>query len=305
MKATLVIMAAGLGSRYGGIKQLEKIGPNGEILIDYSIYDAIKAGFKKIVFIIRKDIEEEFKEVVGNRISKIIETEYVIQDINELPDGYEKPSDRTKPWGTGHAILSCYGKITDPFVVINADDYYGSDAFTLVYNYLCNPKSSMAPYEFCMAGFILGNTLSPNGGVTRGICQVGQDDILVDVNETSGIKSSDDGAVALDSSGQIIPVDINSIVSMNMWGFTPDIFKELKIGFPEFLSHMKDNLQKAEYLLPNIVSQLVQNHKARVKVLKTMDKWVGVTYKEDKGYVVETIQELIKDGVYPESLYMK
>jgi NDP-sugar pyrophosphorylase family protein len=303
MKATLVIMAAGLGSRYGGIKQLEKIGPNGEILIDYSIYDAIKAGFKKIVFIIRKDIEEDFKEIIGNRISKLVETEYVIQDINQLPEGFEKPMERTKPWGTGHAILSCDGKIADPFVVINADDYYGSDAFSLVYEFLCSPKPSMDAYHFCMAGFVLGNTLSPNGGVTRGICTVGSDDILVDVNETSGIKPADNGAIALDPSGETIPVDLNSIVSMNMWGFTPDIFHELKTGFPDFLSRMKDNLLKAEYLLPNIVSQLVQNQKASVKVLKTNDKWVGVTYKEDKNYVQETIHRLIQDGVYPESLY--
>lgn len=300
---TLVIMAAGIGSRYGGIKQLEPVGPSGEIIIDYSIYDAIEAGFHKVIFIIRKDIEKDFKEIIGNRISKQIKVEYVIQDMDDLPNGFQRPSKRTKPWGTGHAILSCLDKIDGPFAVINADDYYGKEAFTLVHDFLSKPCEIKDKYCFCMAGFILGNTLSDNGGVTRGICTVNEDDILVDVDETSGIEPYGDGAIAKNCNGDVYEVDINSIVSMNMWGFTPEIFKELQTGFPEFLRNIKDGDIKSEYLLPNIVDQLIKENKAQVKVLRTNDKWVGVTYKEDKKVVVDAIGKLIKDGVYPERLF--
>lgn len=300
---TLVIMAAGIGSRYGGIKQLEPVGPSGEIIIDYSIYDAIEAGFHKVIFIIRKDIEEDFKEIIGNRISKQIKVEYVIQDMDDLPNGFQRPSKRTKPWGTGHAILSCLDKIDGPFAVINADDYYGKEAFTLVHDFLSKPCEIKDKYCFCMAGFILGNTLSDNGGVTRGICTVNEDDILVDVDETSGIEPYGDGAIAKNCNGDVYEVDINSIVSMNMWGFTPEIFKELQTGFPEFLRNIKDGDIKSEYLLPNIVDQLIKENKAQVKVLRTNDKWVGVTYKEDKKVVVDAIGKLIKDGVYPKRLF--
>lgn len=300
---TLVIMAAGIGSRYGGIKQLEPVGPSGEIIIDYSIYDAIEAGFNKVIFIIRKDIEEDFKEIIGNRISKQIKVEYVIQDMDDLPNGFQRPSERTKPWGTGHAILSCLDKIDGPFAVINADDYYGKEAFTLVHDFLSKPCELKDKYCFCMAGFILGNTLSDNGGVTRGICTVNEDDILVDVDETSGIEPYGDGAIAKSCNGDVYEVDINSIVSMNMWGFTPEIFKELQTGFPEFLRNIKDGDIKSEYLLPNIVDQLIKENKAQVKVLRTNDKWVGVTYKEDKKVVVDAIGKLIADGVYPKRLF--
>ncbi|BCN32210.1 nucleotidyltransferase family protein [Anaeromicropila herbilytica] len=300
---TLVIMAAGLGSRYGGIKQLEPVGPSGEIIMDYSIYDAIQAGFQKVVFIIRKDIEEDFKEIIGNRISKIIDTEYVLQDINDLPEGYEVPEGRTKPWGTGQAILCCKDLVDGPFAVINADDYYGKDAFVKINEFLKNPEVVVGKYSFCMAGFILGNTLSDNGSVTRGICTVNAYDVLVDVKETSGIRPEGDIAVAIGCDGREYEVNLDDVVSMNMWGFTKEIFKELEEGFPKFLDKLGENRLKAEYLLPVIVDGLIKDDKAQVKVLRTDDKWVGVTYKEDKKVVVETIMGYVKDGIYPMALY--
>jgi UTP-glucose-1-phosphate uridylyltransferase len=300
---TLVIMAAGLGSRYGGIKQLEPVGPSGEIIMDYSIYDAIQAGFKKVVFIIRKDIEEDFIEIIGNRISKVIDMEYVIQDINDIPKGYKVPEGRTKPWGTGQAILCCKDIIDGPFAVINADDYYGKDAFIKMNEYLNNPEMVKDKYSFCMSGFVLGNTLSDNGVVTRGICSVNEDDVLVKVTETSGIMPKGDGAVAVGDDGDEFTVNLKDIVSMNMWGFTPEIFKELEKGFPKFLDCLDDKCLKAEYLLPVIVDGLIKEGKAQIKVLRTEDKWVGVTYKEDKYVVMETIGGYIENGVYPWMLF--
>jgi dTDP-glucose pyrophosphorylase len=297
-------MAAGIGSRYGGIKQLEAVGPNGEIIIDYSIYDAIQAGFDKIIFIIRKDIEQDFREIIGDRISELIETDYVIQDMDHLPDGYEKPSDRTKPWGTAQAILECEGKIDGPFAVINADDYYGTNSFSLVYQYLYAAGKNNLSHHYCMAGYLLRNTLSPYGGVTRGVCSVNSENILTDVIETSGIVSNGLSTTAIDSNGETVPIDMNATVSMNMWGFTPDIFPELRNGFCEFLKSNENNLTKAEYLLPNIVNDLVKQDAATVHVLTTEDKWVGVTYKEDKPLVVDTLHKLVIKQIYPSPLYM-
>ena len=303
-KATLVIMAAGLGSRYGGIKQLEPVGPGGEIIMDYSIYDAIEAGFNKIVFIIRKDIEQDFYEVIGNRIEKVIEVEYVFQEIENLPEGFTKPIGRTKPWGTGQAVLSCIDKVKEPFAVINADDYYGKEAFVKIYDFLTKKSTTTMPYQFCMAGFILGNTLSENGTVTRGICKVNEDNLLVDIVETSGIKQENNKGVAVNKLGEPISVDLEGAVSMNMWGFTPELFEELKEGFTQFLDGIKGNELKAEYLLPEAVDKLVKGNKAEVHVLKTNDKWFGVTYKEDKEMVVRSFNELVAKGVYPNKLYV-
>lgn len=302
-KTTLVIMAAGLGSRYGGIKQLEPVGPGGEIIMDYSIYDAIRAGFNKIIFIIRKDIEQDFYDVIGKRIEQIIEVEYVFQEIENLPEGFEKPKDRTKPWGTGQAVLSCLGFVKEPFVVINADDYYGKEAFVKIYEFLTTQTSATVPYQFCMAGFTLGNTLSENGTVTRGVCAVNNDNLLVDIVETSGIKQENNKGVAVNQLGEPISVELEGAVSMNMWGFTPELFDELEQGFIQFLKDIKDNGLKAEYLLPEAVDKLIKSNKAEVHVLKTNDKWFGVTYKEDKEMVVKSFRDLVDKGVYPNKLY--
>lgn len=303
-ETTLVIMAAGMGSRFGGgIKQLEPMGPNGEIIMDYSIYDAMEAGFNKVVFVTRKDLLETFKEVIGDRIAKVIPVEYALQELDNLPEGFTVPEGRTKPWGTGQAILSCKGIVNNPFVVINADDYYGKEAFKLIHDYLVEEHMDSGKYNFCMAGFILGNTLSENGGVTRGICVVDEEENLIGVKETGGIVRTEEGAACDDGKGNQIPCDINSHVSMNMWGFTPDFLDELEDGFKEFLSNLKEGDIKSEYLLPMIVDDMIQQQKASVAVLETKDKWFGVTYKEDKPVVVESIRKLIAEGVYPEKLF--
>ncbi len=297
-KTTLVIMAAGMGSRFGGIKQLEPVGPSGEIILDYSVFDAIEAGFQKVVFIIRKDIEEDFKKIIGNRMEQQIEVEYVLQDINNLPEGYVKPEGRTKPWGTGQAVLSCLGIVNEPFVVINADDYYGKEGLKKVNEFLQNPPLCDKKYHFCMAGFRLGNTLSENGTVTRGICNVSEEGTLLNIEETMDIAKK--GTVAV-TPLKTIPFD--QPVSMNMWGFTPDFIEELKERFTIFLDGIKGNEQKAEYLLPSIVDELIKEGKAQVTVLDTNDKWFGVTYKEDKEYVVKSFKELVEKGIYPEKLF--
>lgn len=297
---SLVIMAAGMGSRFGGIKQLEPVGPGGEIIMDYSIYDALETGFNKVVFIIRKDLEKDFKEVIGNRIEKLVKVEYVFQELDNLPIGFSNPEGRTKPWGTGHAILSCKGIVKEPFVVINADDYYGKEAFSKIYNFLNNTHGD---HKYCMAGFILGNTLSDNGTVTRGVCK-GVNGLLKDIVETSGIIRDGEYAKALDSQGNTISFDLESLVSMNMWGFKPSLFAELEKGFIDFQSKLseKDKLKK-EYLLPEVVGNLIDNKKAEVSILKTSDKWFGVTYREDKETVVNSFLELIDKGEYPSRLF--
>lgn len=297
----LVIMAAGMGSRFGGIKQLEPVGPSGEIIMDYSIYDAIKAGYKKVVFIIRKDLEKDFKEVIGNRLAKHIEVEYVFQELDNLPEGFSLPEGRTKPWGTGQAIMSCIGKIDAPFTVINADDYYGKEGFRIINEFLNNPSQSDKKYHFCMAGFSLGNTLSENGTVTRGVCSV-KDGVLEKVTETHEIRPAGDKAIATED-GQDIELALDCPVSMNMWGFTPDFLDELQSRFVSFLENVKEGDLKAEYLLPTIVDDLIKEGKAEVTVLNTNDKWFGVTYKEDKEVVVESFQKLVDEGVYPARLF--
>ena len=303
---TLVIMAAGMGSRFGGgIKQLEAMGPNGEIIMDYSIYDAIEAGFNKVVFVTRKDLLATFKEVIGDRIAKVIPVEYAFQELSDVPEGFSVPEGRTKPWGTGQAVLACKGIVNEPFLVINADDYYGKEAFKLIHDFLVSDHAEKAEkqYDFCMAGFILGNTLSDNGAVTRGICVVDENEHLIGVNETGGIVKTATGAARDDKDGNQTACDPASHVSMNMWGFTPDFLDELESGFRTFLSEQKEGDIKSEYLLPTIVDQLIKSGRANVSVLETTDKWFGVTYKEDKPVVVESIKKLIAEGKYPEKLY--
>ena len=301
---TLVIMAAGMGSRFGGgIKQLEPMGPNGEIIMDYSIYDAIEAGFNKVVFVTRRDLFDTFKEVIGDRISKVIPVEYAFQELDELPEGFSKPAERTKPWGTGQAILACKDIVREPFLVINADDYYGKQAFKLIHDYLVEEHPSDKEFEFCMAGFILGNTLSENGAVTRGVCVMDDCGHLIGVNETGGLVKTATGAAVEDADGKLTAINPESYVSMNMWGFTPDFFNELETGFTTFLSEIKEGDIKSEYLLPSVVDSLIKAGRANVSILETRDKWFGVTYKEDKPLVVQSVNKLISEGKYPAKLY--
>ena len=303
-KATLVVMAAGIGSRFGGgIKQLEPVGPNGEIIMDYSIYDAMEAGFDKVVFVIRKDLEKDFKEVIGNRIEKIVEVDYAYQEISDIPTPYkENYADRKKPWGTGQAILCCKDIVKEPFLVINADDYYGKEAYVEAYNHLANVQENTDKIPISMVGFRLGNTLSENGGVTRGLCQVDDRGMLLDIVETKNIVKTQSGA-AICTEGEDIPVALDALVSMNMWGLMPNFFEVLEKGFLEFLENSATDYLKVEYLLPTIVGGLLRDGKADVTVLESRDKWFGVTYKEDKDAVVASVRSLVDRGVYPEKLF--
>ncbi len=295
-KATLVVMAAGIGSRFGGgIKQLEPVGPNGEIIMDYSIYDAMEAGFEKVVFVIRKDLEADFREVIGNRMEEKVEVAYAFQEKEDIPMPYkELYKERKKPWGTGQAILCCKDIVKEPFLVINADDYYGKEAYQKAYQYLTSERTENEKAKLGMVSFVLGNTLSENGGVTRGICKVNQDGKLTEVVETKNIIKTETGA---EVEGKIL--DVDSPVSMNMWCFQPEFFTILENGFIEFLEEKKEEYTNAEYLLPTIVGELLEEGKAEVDVLVSNDKWFGVTYKEDKEAVVASIQELVTNGVYP------
>ena len=304
MDATLVVMAAGIGSRFGGgIKQLAPVGPCGEIIMDYSIYDAKEAGFNKVVFIIRHDLEKDFKEIIGDRIKKYIDVDYAFQELDDLPEGFTCPKDRTKPWGTGQALFSVKGLVNEPFIVINADDYYGKEGFKVVYDYMKNHmKENGDKLDLCMAGFVLKNTLSDNGGVTRGVCKADADNKLVDVTETFDIELKDGVLSAVDENKQKRDVDLNDIVSMNMWGLTPKFLDILEEGFPKFLKSMTNEL-KSEYLLPSVIDEAIKSGKASVEVLKSHDKWFGVTYKEDKELVVNSIRALVDKGVYPEKIF--
>ncbi len=302
-KTTLVVMAAGIGSRFGGgIKQLEPVGPSGEIIIDYSIHDAMEAGFDKVVFIIRKDLERDFREVIGDRMERRVETAYAFQELDDLPEGFAKPEGRTKPWGTGQAILCCKDLVKEPFAVINADDYYGKEAFVKVHDFLAQERTQGERMEFCMAGFLLGNTLSENGGVTRGICSVDGKQHLTRVTETKNIVKTEQGAAVKSEDGTLTPVDARCPVSMNMWGLTPEIFPVLESGFRDFLSGLSDRT-KGEYLIPTIMDGLIQEKRANVTVLESSDRWFGVTYKEDKPAVIRSFRELIAAGVYKERLF--
>lgn len=295
---TLVVMAAGIGSRFGGgIKQLEPVGPSGEIIMDYSIYDAIEAGFNKVVFVIRKDLEKDFDEIIGQRMKKKIHVEYAYQEVGDIPEQYKDTfKERTKPWGTGQAILACKDLINEPFLVINADDYYGKEAYREAYRYLTTPRDTKDILPVCMVGFILKNTLSDNGGVTRGVCQVDNQQ-LVDIVETHHIEKIDGKAVT-----QGKEIDLDSVVSMNMWGLYPEFFDILETGFNDFLANTDQSNLKAEYLLPTIIGDLLHKKQASVEVLKSHDEWFGVTYKEDKDFVKESIQALVEKGLYPNKI---
>lgn len=302
-KAALVIMAAGIGSRFGGgIKQLAPVGPGGEIIMDYSIYDALEAGFDKVVFVIRKDLEKDFKEVIGNRIEKQADVDYVYQELDDIPEKYRtKFTDRTKPWGTGQAILCCKDVVDTPFLVINADDYYGKSAFREAYEYLTRIPDT-GKIQICMVGFVLKNTLSDNGGVTRGLCKVDGQGMLTGITETHNIEKDGDRAVIREAD-RVKALDADTPVSMNMWGLTPAFFEILESGFERFLNDTPAEDLKSEYLLPTIIGDLLMEGKVSVKVLKSEDQWFGVTYKEDREAVMNAVRKLIENGVYPSSLY--
>ncbi len=275
--AALVVMAAGMGSRYGGLKQLDPIGPNGEIILDFSVYDAVRAGFDQAVFIIRRDFEEDFRKMAGERIEKMIDTKYVFQDMTNLPDGFTVPDGRTKPWGTGHAVYCAKDAVSSPFVLINADDYYGRSSFQLIYDHLTKEN------ELCMAGFQLGNTLTENGTVSRGVCET----------ENGYLKAITEHTALDRNSG--IPLD--TIVSMNMWGLKPEIFSYLEQDLVEFLENL-DNPQKGEFYIPTVVDHLIHRHNYPVRVLECAEKWYGVTYHEDKPGVARALRALVEQGYY-------
>jgi len=302
-QTALVIMAAGIGSRFGtGIKQLTKMNEAGEIIIDYSIYDAKEAGFDKVVFVIRHAIEEEFKEVIGNRISKVIPVEYVYQGLEDLPEGFTVPEGRTKPWGTGQAILACKGKVDVPFVIINADDYYGKKAFRLLYDFLCEPHKKSEKLRMAMAGFVLKNTVSENGTVTRGVCVGNEEGYLNGVIESRDIAIKDGVASTstLESADIISP---ESIVSMNMWACDTDFLDCLEDRFVSFLSDKSLDPVKTEFLIPVLIDKLIKENKASVKILPTDEKWIGITYQEDTEMARAEFRRMREEGVYPERLW--
>jgi dTDP-glucose pyrophosphorylase len=295
---TLVVMAAGVGSRFGGLKQIEPIGPNGEITVAYSVYDALRAGFERVVFIIRHDMETPFRERIGQFVEKQVRTDYVFQELDMLPPGFVKPSERTKPWGTGHAILRCRDTVREPFAVINADDFYGAQAYRELAGFL---RRDGAPTDYSMVGFVLKNTLSDHGTVARGVCNVGPDGFLRDIAERTQIGPKD-GVIKYAEGDRWVEVSGAAPVSMNMWGFRPSIFDELA---PRFESFLRGNLGqlKSEFYIPVVVGELLREGRARVKVLKTEDAWYGVTFREDLPEVRAAIEGLVKQGKYPPALW--
>lgn len=300
----LVIMAAGMGSRYGGLKQIDPVDPDGHIIMDFSIYDAKRAGFQKVVFIIKKAIEAEFKESIGNRISQYMDVSYAYQELDTLPEGFSVPEGREKPFGTGHAILSAKDVIDGPFAVINADDYYGVHAFQEIYQYL-SVNEDDEKYRYAMVGYILSNTLTENGYVSRGICETDAEGYLTGIHERTRIEKRGAGAEYTEDGGATwVPISPESIASMNLFGFSASLLKELEQRFPVFLEKgLKENPLKCEYFLPTVVGDLIAEEKATVKVLKSTDRWYGITYKEDKQAVVDAIQKLKEEGIYPQHLW--
>ena len=304
-KPVLVVMAAGMGSRYGGLKQIDPVGRHGEVIVDYSIYDALRAGFERIVFVIKKEIEEDFYDVIGRRMEKQAQVSYAFQRLDDLPPGYAFPAGRTKPWGTAQAVYSIRDIVDAPFAVINADDYYGPQAFQLIYDHLSALPEEGAVLPFCMVGYRLKNTLTEYGHVARGVCAVDGDGFLREVVEHTHIEKTPDGARFTEDGGKTwAALDPDSVVSMNLWGFTPGLLKEIGALFPAFLDKaLEADPLKGEYQLPTVVNTLLQEGRATVKVLTSPDKWCGVTYKEDKPAVMEAIAEKHRSGLYPEPLW--
>ena len=300
----LVIMAAGMGSRFGGLKQIEPVSDKGEIILDFSLYDAIMAGFKKVIFVIKEENEDAFRELIDNKAGKYIDVEYVFQKIDDLPEGYAVPEGREKPWGTGHAVLAARKVVDGPFAVINADDYYGPGAFQTMYDFLENAEDG-DKYQYCMVGYQIENTLTENGYVSRGVCQLDENSLLTDITERTKIQWQEDKIVYTEDEGQSwVELPRGTFVSMNFWGFTASMMKEMEARFPAFLDKaLVDNPMKGEYFLPGVVDQLIQEGKAEAKVLKSMDRWYGVTYKEDKEGVVDALQSMKDKGEYPDVLF--
>jgi NDP-sugar pyrophosphorylase family protein len=301
MKPTLLVLAAGMGSRYGGLKQLDQVGPSGETIIDYSIFDAIRAGFGKVVFIIRRDIEDAFKEAIGSRYEGKIKVEYAFQQLDALPEGFSVPEGREKPWGTGHAVYTARELINEPFAVINGDDFYGREGFQLLADYLRQAKDGDKA-DFSMCGFIMRNTLSDNGSVSRGVCEVDADGNLTEVVENTRIERNGKGAKSYLENGSVVDFTGDEIVSMNMWGFTPSLFDHMQEMFVEFLKERGQEM-KSEFFIPLVADTLIKQGKAKVKVMTSNDEWFGITYQEDKPAVIESIKELVAQGIYPEKLF--
>jgi len=301
MKPTLLILAAGIGSRYGGLKQVDPVGPNGEAIIDYSIYDAIRAGFGKVVFVIRESFAEAFSNSFSKKLEGKIETAYVFQELNNVPDGIEYTSERKKPWGTGHAILVAKDVITEPFAVINADDFYGASSYKMISDYLSSAEGSELP-DYCMVGYSLKHTLSDHGFVSRGVCETDKNNYLKTVIERTHIEKVDGNILTELYDGSKMEMTGKEVVSMNIWGFTPSYFDFLEKYFEAFIRQNAGN-PKAEFYIPFVVNELLKTGKAKLKVLESKDRWFGVTYKEDKELAVRNIAGLIKKGVYPEKLW--
>ena len=304
-KPVLVVMAAGMGSRYGGLKQIDPVGNHGQLIIDYSIYDAKRAGFETVVFVIKHEIEEDFKEAIGDRISKIVDVKYAYQELNDLPEGYSVPEGRVKPFGTAHAILAARKVVDGPFAVVNADDYYGPDAFKTIYDYLSRTPDRADCYEFAMVGYLLGNTVTEHGHVARGVCVEDENNYLVSVTERTRIeKEGDDARFTEDDGATWTALPGDTIVSMNLWGLSSGFMGEAEKRFPAFLDKaFATNPLKGEYFLPSVISELIAEGKARAKVLRSADKWYGVTYQADKPVVVAAIAEKTAAGVYPDNLW--
>ncbi len=300
---TLVVMAAGVGSRYGGLKQIEPVGPHGESIVDYSIYDALRAGFGRIVFLIRRDTEAAFRERIGCAVERRVDTICVFQELDRLPAGFAVPAGRSKPWGTGYAVLSCKDAIHTPFAVINADDFYGAAAFQSLAQFLRQAQDRDGVYDYGMVGYALRNTLLEHGHVARGVCEVSPDGFLLDVRERLYIESRPGGIQYTENGVDWVTLSPDSIVSMNAWGFTPSIFAELQVRFLSFLQANRHRLASAEFFLPDAVGDLIKEGKARVKVLATEDQWWGITYQEDRSLLQTAIRALIRQGAYPERLW--
>jgi len=300
MKPTLFVLAAGMGSRYGGLKQLDGLGPNGETIMDYSIYDAIKAGFGKLVFVIRESFEKDFREIVVNKFKNLIDVEIVFQEINNVPEGYVYNPEREKPWGTNHAVLMGKDVIHEPFAVINADDFYGQESFRVLADFLRSVEGKQN--EYCMIGYRVGNTLSESGSVSRGVCVVDENGYLKNVVERTHIEEKSGAIIYVDEKGEEVSIPANTPVSMNMWGFTPDYFNYSLEFFKDFLAERGQEL-KSEYFIPLAVNNLIVSGRAKCKVLDTPSKWFGVTYAEDRPQVVLKIKELVRKGIYPAQLF--
>jgi hypothetical protein len=301
---TLVVMAAGIGSRYGGLKQIDPVGPSGEVVLDYSVYDALRAGFDRVVFIIRRDIEAAFRDRIGRRIERAADTAYVLQSLDQVPPGFRVPEERTKPWGTAQAVLACKDAVTTPFLTVNADDYYGRTAFEAMAGHFAHAAGGGIP-EFAMVGYRLENTLSEHGTVARGVCEATAGGDLVGIRELLKIKRFPDGIKHTENDVDWVSLDPASWTSMNCWGFTPVLFGELERRFPGFLQRNAANILKAEFLIPEVVGELIREKRARVKVLPTRERWFGVTYPEDRPLFRSAILELVEAGVYPRDLWAR